>query len=164
MAASTAVSIRVDVSLEESEVVMKKKKKDKNYSLDLFPEESIESLENNNQIERTSENKFKAIWFKEDDFNRFLTMLNDPSILSIMPKKEKGRKNRMALWCVQELIKIVNNRGLNAQQSVISFNSPETDAFCDAVAQLKEATGLLNNIFETMKKEKKDKWWNILKI
>lgn len=92
MAASTAVSIRVDVSLEESEVVMKKKKKDKNYSLDLFPEESIESLENNNQIERTSENKFKAIWFKEDDFNRFLTMLNDPSILRIMPKKEKGRK------------------------------------------------------------------------
>ena len=81
-----------------------------------------------------------------------------------MPKKEKGRKNRMVLWCVQELIKIVNNRGLNAQQNVISFNSPETDAFCDAVAQLKEATGLLNNIFETMKKEKKDKWWNILKL
>ena len=108
--------------------------------------------------------KRSVVSYRDEDFVDLNNLLKDPVLRDLMPKKVRGRKNRMVLWCVQELIKIVNNRGLNAQQSVISFNSPETDAFCDAVAQLKEATGLLNNIFETMKKEKKNKWWNILKI
>ena len=107
--------------------------------------------------------KRNVVSYSEQAFVDMNELLKDPVLRDLMPKKVRGRKNRMVLWCVQELIKIVNNRGLNAQQSVISFNSPETDAFCDAVAQLKEATGLLNNIFETMKKEKKDKWWNKLR-
>lgn len=162
MAASTAVSIRVDVSLEESEVVMKKKKKDKNYSLDLFPEESIESLENNNQIERTSENKFKAIWFKEDDFNRFLTMLNDPSILSIMPKKEKGRKNRRLFWCIKELLRRINNPETKiGYQGTIDFTSAEIELLRQDVKKLQDAANIINDFIASMK-NKKNKWWNLL--
>lgn len=125
-------------------------------NVDLFGEQT---KSNNDSPPRKKLGKRNVVSYSEQAFVDMNELLKDPVLRDLMPKKVRGRKNRMVLWCVQELIKIVNNRGLNAQQSVISFNSPETDAFCDAVAQLKEATGLLNNIFETMKKEKKDKWW-----
>ena len=129
-------------------------------NVDLFGEQTKSK---NDSSPRKKLGKRNVVSYSEQAFVDMNELLKDPVLRDLMPKKVRGRKNRMVLWCVQELIKIVNNRGLNAQQSVISFNSPETDAFCDAVAQLKEATGILNNIFETMKKEKKDKWWNKLR-
>lgn len=129
-------------------------------NVDLFGEQTKSKSES---PPRKKLGKRNVVSYSEQVFVDLNELLKDPVLRDLMPKKVRGRKNRMVLWCVQELIKIVNNRGINAQQSVISFNSPETDAFCNAVTQLKEATGLLNNIFETMKTEKKDKWWNKLR-
>ena len=162
MAASTAVSIRVVVSLEESEVVMKKKKKDKNYSLDLFPEESIESYEKNNKKERIPEKKFKAIWFKEDDFNRFLTMLNDPSIKNLIPKKESRRNNRRLFWCIKELLRRINNPETKTEyQGTIDFASAEIELLHQDVKKLQESANSINEFIASMK-NKKNKWWNLL--
>ena len=94
MAASTAVSIRVDVSIEESEVNM--------------------------NLKKTDYTKNKSIVLKGEDMRIIDSLIFSPLFLDRMPEKVKGKRNKMVLWSIKELDKILRD-GIKEQQMYLNL-------------------------------------------
>lgn len=157
MAASTAVSIRVDVSLEESEVNMNNEG-----VLDLFPKGSIEEINKKNTKKKSPQEKRKAVGYLGSDYSHLNKLLSDPTLLGMMPKKVKGKRNRMLVWCVQELLRRINNPDTETNiQGTINFASAEMESLRQEVNKLQDAANSINEFIASMK-NKKNKWWNLL--
>lgn len=124
-----------------------------NELLSLFPEGSIDTVVP--CAEQLSKEKHKAIGFRESDHKILIELLKTPSLLAMMPKKVKGKYNRMVVWCVQELVRRVKDPDYTQQQTSLKFDE---DDFRNELLSLGKTAERLEKIVESLE-SKKGKWW-----
>lgn len=101
----------------------------------------------------------KVIAYKEYDFEELKTLLSDPVLRDVLPKKIRNKRNQAVLWCLGEFVKIVNNR-LSAQQTSLDFTSGEIGELDHKMDALQATTDKILKIAEGCQ-QKKGKWWNL---
>lgn len=128
-------------------------------SLNLFPEDSIETVDKKQTKKHVPKEKRKAVGYYDSDYTHLNELLNNQTLLSMMPKKVRGKRNRMVVWCVKELLRRIENpdAGTSVQGS-INFASAELESLRQDVNKLQEAANSINEFIASFK-SKKDKWW-----
>ena len=123
-------------------------------SSNLFPDENIVREE----VTVKKQGKHKHVVYSQEDSDQLHELLRNPMLQTLMPKNVKGRRNRMLVWCVKELIRRLENPDLKGQQTVLDFASAEVEELRQEVSRLQQATNTINDFIESMK-TKKNKWW-----
>ena len=131
-------------------------------SLSLFPEDSIEVIDKKQTKKQVPKEKRKAVGYYNSDYTHLNELLSNQALLSMMPKKVRGKRNRMLVWCVQELLHRINNPDTEVNvQSTINFASAEMESLRQEVNKLQEVANSINEFIDSMK-NKKNKWWKLI--
>lgn len=71
-------------------------------------------------IKKTDYSKNKSVVLKGEDMREVDSLIFSPLFLDRMPEKVKGKRNKMVLWSIQELDKVLK-KGIKEQQMYLNF-------------------------------------------
>ena len=71
-------------------------------------------------IKKTDYSKNKSVVLKGEDMREVDSLIFFPLFLDRMPEKVKGKRNKMVLWSIQELDKVLK-KGIKEQQMYLNF-------------------------------------------
>lgn len=71
-------------------------------------------------ISRVDYDRPKGVLYSGESMKEIDALIFSPLFLDRMPKNVKGRRNRMVLWAIKELEKVLSN-GIKEQQLYFNF-------------------------------------------